>query len=108
MLKQDFKDWMKDKSKNPKLHDGSAEAYIMYLNGLFVMLQENDFISYNAWSELDKAYMTNYKMINDIIQDIYNAIDAAEKSSKDLKLGMKNFKSTFNKLNKYIEYIQTL
>lgn len=107
MLKDDFKKWMQDPANCPKLSFETPDVYIMYLNGMFDMLQEEGFLPFDGWAVLNRVSPTkiNKSKLNTIAQLIGEAILDAENSSTVIKAALKNFKSAFSKLKDYIQSI---
>ena len=108
MLKDEFKKWMQNPANCPKLKRAETpDIYIMYLNGMFVMLQENGFLPFDGWAVLNNIspIKSNKPKLEKIAWLIGEAIKDAEKSSKIIKDALKNFKSAFSKLNDYIQSI---
>lgn len=108
MLKDEFKKWMQNPANCPTLKRAETpDIYIMYLNGMFVMLQENGFLPFDGWAVLNNIspIKSNKPKLEKIAWLIGEAIKDAEKSSKIIKSALKNFKSAFSKLNEYIQSI---
>ena len=100
MLKDDFKQWMKKTTLKPE----TQEKYVLYLNGLFVMLQEDGFMPFDGWVVLNrilpvKANKTKLLSVCSIITD---AIEDAENKGYNF---LNDFKSAFHKLESYIQSI---
>ena len=96
---------MQNSANCPKLSSETPDVYIMYLNGMFDMLQEEGYLPFDGWAVLNWFPPTNLNKskLNTIAQLIDEAIQDAEKSSTVIKAALKNFKSAFSKLKDYIQ-----
>lgn len=95
---------MQNKANCPKLGPETPDIYVLYLNGLFVMLHENGFLSFDGWKVLNyyapvHANKTKLEKVTEMISD---AINDAENSNVTIKNAIKNFKSAFHQLEAYI------
>ena len=93
--------------KTTTLRADTQEKYVLYLNGLFFMLEEEGFLPFDGWAVLNRVSPTkiNKSKLNTIAQLIGEAILDAENSSTVIKVALKNYKSAFSKLKDYIQSI---
>lgn len=107
MLKDDFKKWMQNPANCPKLSVETPDVYILYLNGMFDMLEEEGFLPFDGWAVLNRVAPTkpNKTKLVKIAQLIGEAIADAEKSGVIVKAALRNFKCAFSKLKDFIQSI---
>lgn len=100
MLKDEFKKWMKATT----LRADTQEKYVLYLNGLFVMLEEDGFLPFDGWMVLNRVppVKANKTKLLNVCSIITEAIEDAEKKGYNY---LNDFKSAFHKLENYIQSI---
>ena len=90
--------------KTTTLRADTQGKYVLYLNGLFYMLEEEGFLPFDGWMVLNrilpvKANKTKLLMVCSLITD---AIKDAENNGYNY---LNDFKSAFHKLESYIDSI---
>lgn len=100
MLKDEFKKWM----KATPLRADTQEKYVLYLNGLFVMLEEDGFLPFDGWMVLNRILpvKANKTKLLNVCSIITEAIEDAENKGYNY---LKDFKAAFHKLENYIQSI---
>ena len=101
-IKDDFKIWMRNRNNCPNLGVDTPDVYILYLNGLFDMLYEMDFLPFHAWETLERVDIKDKEMCKLITDAVSLAIKNAENSSSISATALRNFKTAFKKLAKYL------
>ena len=101
MLKDEFKKWMKTTTT---LRADTQEKYVLYLNGLFVMLEEDGFLPFDGWLVLNRILpvKANKTKLLNVCSIITDAIEDAESKGYNY---LNDFKAAFHKLESYIQSI---
>lgn len=102
-IKEDFRNWM---LKNTSLSSVTPDKYILYLNGLFVLLYEQDVIPFsNTWEVFSKIEFISSEKSTflSIISMIHKGIEKAENKGLVVSNSLKDAKTALNKFSTFIK-----